>query len=61
MLEFPRKPLLDPAFLRPSLLETGAFHAGMEQLQFRLQHNGRPLLLLPAQTYGQFYPEEHSR
>ncbi|MBI2506375.1 MAG: S49 family peptidase [Candidatus Latescibacteria bacterium] len=62
VLEFPRKPLLNPAFLRPPLLESGlGRRAGFELLQFRLEHNGRPLLLLPAETYGQFYPEENSR
>jgi protease-4 len=62
ILEFPRKPLLNPAFLRPPLLEKGLGRAaGLHLLQFRLQHNGRPLLLLPAEPYGQFYPEEDFR
>lgn len=62
ILEYPRKPLLDPAFLRPSLLENGLGRpAGLRLLQFRLEHNGRPLLLLPAEPYGRFYPEEGSR
>ena len=62
VLEFPRKPLLNPAFLRPSLMQSGlGRRAGLQLLQFRLEHNGRPLLLLPVESYGQFYPEENSR
>jgi protease-4 len=61
VLEFPRKPLLNPAFLRPPLLESRLRRrAGLDLLWFRLEHNGRPLFLLPAETYGQFYPEEDS-
>ncbi len=62
VLEFPRKPLLNPAILRPTLLHSRLGRpAGLELLQFRLEHNGRPLLLLPAEAYGPFDAEENTR
>jgi hypothetical protein len=49
--EFPRLPLLNPALFQPQLIaaETGQLSS---YLQFRLRHNGRPLLLTPD-TYWQ--------
>jgi len=60
VVEYPRKPLLNPALLRPSLLGSRR-PAALDLLQFRLEHNGRPLLLLPAEPWGRLSPEEDWR
>lgn len=62
VVEFPRKPLLNPALLRPPLLEAQQRHqAWLEHLQFRLDHNGQPLLILPLEGFSPFFSEESSR
>ncbi len=62
IVEFPRLPLLSPELFRPQLIatETGQLSS---YLQFRLRHNGRPLLLTPS-AYWQdelFGQPTHSR
>ena len=62
IVEYPDLPLLSSEFFQPQLIaaETGQLSA---YLQFRLRHNGRPLLLTPA-AYWQdelFGNPTHSR
>lgn len=49
LMECPRPKLFSTALLRPRLLGLAAQLAPeLDYLQFRLQHNGLPLLLVPA-------------
>ena len=49
LVEYPRPKLFSPALLRPRLLGLAAQPAPeLDYLQFRLRHNGLPLLLMPA-------------
>ena len=59
LVEYPRRGLLEPGFLSPRLVALLAGHAPatpttsplMQQLLFRLDHNGEPLLLLPLNHF----------
>ena len=56
LMEHPRPKLFSPALLRPRLLGLAAQPTPeLNYLQFRLQHNGLPLLLVPAHhvPYGE--------
>ena len=60
LVEFPRRNLFHPDTFRPRLLGLRQRdQALLEHLEFRLQHNGRPLPLLPAGDLGRFYLENH--
>ena len=65
-MEYPRRGLLDPGFLSPRLVALLAGHAPaapttesplMQQLLFRLDHNGEPLLLLPLNQFATLLAE----
>jgi len=56
LVEYPRQPLLDPDFFRSGLL-LQRHRDLLEHLQFRLDHNGQPLLLLPADELSAFHFE----
>ena len=53
LVEYPRQPLLDPSFFTPSLVrsETAMF---VDFLRFRIDHNGRPLALMPEAFLNSF-------
>ncbi len=66
LVEYPRRGLLDPGFLSPRLVALLAGHAPaapttesplMQQLLFRLDHNGEPLLLLPLNQFATLLAE----
>ena len=53
LVEYPRRPLfnLEEIFAPRLPGLTRRHQARLEHLQFRLQHNGRPLLILPLETF----------
>ncbi len=62
LVEYPRRSLFDPNAFKPALLSSQARQRTIVQhLQFRLEHNGQPLLMAPTETLETFYTEEDIR
>ena len=53
LVELPRPSLLDPALLQPGPVAAGPGPL-FDHLRFRLDHNGRPLLLMPSTSLDQY-------
>ena len=57
LVEYPRQPFFDPSIFLPSPLKIQQRHATrLDYLQFRLDHNGQPLLLLPSEFLTDLEP-----
>ena len=56
LVEYPRQPLLDPNFFTPSLVRSEAAMF-VDFLRFRVDHNGRPLALMPEAFINSFAHE----
>ena len=56
IVELPRSPLFDPSIFLPRLLGIRAPVQHLsDYLQFRLEHNGEPLLILPLENFGEYH------
>ena len=53
LVELPRPSLFDPALLQPGPGAPGSLPL-LDHLRFRLDHNGRPLLLMPSTSLDQY-------
>jgi protease-4 len=56
LVEYPRQPLLDPGIFSPRLVRSEASRFA-DFLRFRLDHNGRPLALMPDTFINSFAHE----
>ena len=62
LVERPQRALFNTNFFKPALLSSQSRQRDLvTHLQFRLEHNGQPLLLVPAETLETFYNEEDSK
>jgi len=62
LVERPQRALFNTNFFKPALLSSQSRQRDLvKHLQFRLEHNGQPLLLVPAEMLETFYNEEDSK
>lgn len=62
LVERPQRALFNTNLFKPALLSSQSRQRDLvTHLQFRLEHNGQPLLLVPAETLETFYNEEDSK